>query len=313
VLVLQILAALFAAFVLLRLSGIDGNRLTASALALTPFAVAIGVVLGGVLTGLRQWWFGGGVLALSVLLAATVVPRVIAARPPALDGRRVRIMASNLYFGRGDVKTVIELVREHEVDVLNLLELTPEAAEEFARAGLFELLPHRLLRPGDGGIGSGIVSRHPLRELDLPGPSLLEQPSARLDLDGVEVEVVAVHPVPPTGAPATWKAEMAGLPAPPAHGPIRILAGDFNATLDHGTFRALLRAGYRDAAAQRGAGLRRTWPAAPFPPPVTIDHVLVDGRAAVTGYRVFAVPRSDHRAVFAELLIPDTTGSSAEG
>ncbi|HEX3779536.1 MAG TPA: endonuclease/exonuclease/phosphatase family protein [Pseudonocardiaceae bacterium] len=306
-LALQILAALFAAFVLLRLSGVDGNRFTASALALTPYAVVAGVAIGGVLTGLRQWWVGGGVLALSVLLAALVAPRAIAARPPQQAGRGLRIMASNLYFGRGDAKTVVELVREHRVDVLNLLELTVEAAEEFARAGLFDLLPHQVLRPSeDGGAGSGIASRYPLRELDLPGPALLEQPSARIEVDGAEVEVVAVHPVPPTGAPATWKAEIAGLPAPLAQGPIRILAGDFNASLDHGTFRALLRTGYRDAAAQLGAGLRRTWPALLFPPPVTIDHVLFDGRAAVADYRVFAVPRSDHLAVFAELVIPET-------
>jgi endonuclease/exonuclease/phosphatase family metal-dependent hydrolase len=97
---------------------------------------------------------------------------------------------------------------------------------------------------------------------------------------------------------------MAGLPAPRPDGPVRILAGDFNGTLDHGTFRRLLRAGYRDAAAARGAGLRRTWPSAAFPPPVTIDHVLVDLRAAIVGYRVLDVPLSDHKAVFAELVLP---------
>jgi endonuclease/exonuclease/phosphatase (EEP) superfamily protein YafD len=308
VLASQILAALFAVFVLLRLSGIDGNRFTAAGLALTPYSVPVGVVLGGVLTGLRQWWLGGGVLALTVLLAAVVAPRVIETRTKTDAGRRLRIMASNLYLGRGDVKTVIELVREHDVDVLNLVELTSEAAEEFARAGLFELLPHRVFQLADDGAGSGIAARHPLRELDLPGPSLLQQPSAGVDLDGVTVEVVAVHPVPPTGAPGTWQAEIAGLPAPLADGPIRILAGDFNGTVDHGTFRALLRTGYRDAAVERGAGLRGTWPAAAFPPPVTIDHVLVDRRAVVTDYRVFEVPHSDHKAVFAELLIPQPAG-----
>ena len=118
------------------------------------------------------------------------------------------------------------------------------------------------------------------------------------------IEVVAVHPVPPTGAARTWQAEMAGLPAPRPDGPIRILAGDFNGTLDHGTFRRLLRVGYRDAGAARGRGLRGTWPSAAFPPPVTIDHVLVDRRAAIVGYRVLDVPNSDHKAVFAELVLP---------
>jgi endonuclease/exonuclease/phosphatase family metal-dependent hydrolase len=37
---------------------------------------------------------------------------------------------------------------------------------------------------------------------------------------------------------------------------------------------------------------------------VTIDHVVVDNRAAVRDYRVFDVPGSDHHAVFAEVQLP---------
>ena len=303
-LVLDILAALFAVFVLFRLTGVDGNRYTASLLALTPYFVPVGLVLGGLTFGLGQRWIGGGVLALTVLLGALVAPRAIPNRQRALSGPRLRVLASNLYLGRGDVKTIVELVREHQVDVLNLVELTPETAEELGRAGLFDLLPHRVFQPVEAGRGSGIASRYPIEPVDLAGPALLEQPGARIAVGPATVEVVAVHPVPPTGDPRTWKAEMGGLPAARSGGPIRILAGDFNGTLDHGTFRRLLRTGYRDAAAQRGAGLRGTWPSAAFPPPVTIDHVLVDRRAAVVGYRVLDVPNSDHKAVFAELVLP---------
>lgn len=303
-LALQILAALFAVFVLFRLTGIDGNRHTAALLALTPYFVPAGLVLGGLSLGLRQFAVGGGVLALTVLLGALIAPRIVPSRQRALGGARLRILASNLYLGQGDVKTVVELVRELDVDVLNLVELTPEAADELGRAGLFDLLPHRVFQPVEAGRGSGVAARHPLTELDLAGPALLRQPSARIELGAATVEVVAVHPVPPTSAPATWKAEMGGLPAAPADGPIRILAGDFNGTLDHGTFRRLLRTGYRDAAAQRGAGLRHTWPTEGWWPRVTIDHVLVDRRAAITAYRVLDIPNSDHKAVFAELVPP---------
>ena len=303
VLVLQILTALFAVFAGFRCAGVDGNRYTASLLALTPYFLPAGVVLGGLSLILGQFAAGGGVLALTVLLGALVAPRAVPGRQQALSGPRLRIAASNLYLGRGDVKAIVELVRDHDVDVLNLVELTDEAAGELDRAGLFELLPHRVFRPMEAGRGSGIASRHPLTVLDLPGPALLEQPSARIELDGAAVEVVAVHPIPPTTDPATWKAELGGLPAARPDGPIRILAGDFNATLDHAALRALLRTGYRDAAAQRGAGLRGTWPSAAFPPPVTIDHVLIDRRAAVLRYRVLDVPGSDHKAVLAEIAL----------
>jgi endonuclease/exonuclease/phosphatase family metal-dependent hydrolase len=304
VLALQILAALFAVFVLLRLTGFDGNRYAAALLALTPLFVPVGLILGGLLLGFGQHIVGAAVLALTVLLGALVLPRAIPSRQPTLSGPRLRVLASNLYLGRGDVKTIVELVRDHQVDVLSLVELTPEVAEELTRAGLFELLPHRVFQPVEAGRGSGIAARYPVQPLDLAGPALLQQPSVRIEVATAVIEVVAVHPIPPTTAPRTWQAEMGGLPAPRSDGPIRILAGDFNGTLDHGTFRRLLRAGYHDAAARRGAGLRRTWPSARFPPPVTIDHVLIDRRAAVVGYRVFDVPNSDHKAVLAELVLP---------
>jgi endonuclease/exonuclease/phosphatase (EEP) superfamily protein YafD len=304
VLVLAVLAALFAAFVLFRLTGIDGNRYTASLLALTPYFVPAGLVLGGLSLGLGRFAIGGGVLAVTVVLGALIAPRVIPSRQPALSGPRVRVMASNLFLGRGDVKTVVELVRRHDVDVLNLVEMTPEIAEELGRAGLFDLLPHRVFQPNEAGRGSGVASRHPLTPLDLVGPTLLQHPSARVDLDGAAIEVVAAHPVPPTGSPDAWRADLASLPAAPPDGPIRIVAGDFNGTLDHGAFRRVLRSGYRDAGARRGAGLRHTWPTIGRWPPVTIDHVLVDRRAGVVSYRVLDVPGSDHRAVLAELVLP---------
>ena len=75
------------------------------------------------------------------------------------------------------MKTIVELVRELDVDVLNLVELTPEAAEELGRAGLFELLPHRVLQPVEAGRGSGIAARFPIQPLDLAGPALLEHPA----------------------------------------------------------------------------------------------------------------------------------------
>jgi endonuclease/exonuclease/phosphatase family metal-dependent hydrolase len=38
--------------------------------------------------------------------------------------------------------------------------------------------------------------------------------------------------------------------------------------------------------------------------PLTIDHVLVDRRAAVHRVTVHDLPGSDHRAVFADLRLP---------
>jgi endonuclease/exonuclease/phosphatase family metal-dependent hydrolase len=95
------------------------------------------------------------------------------------------------------------------------------------------------------------------------------------------------------------------LPGAGAPRPLRVLLGDFNATLDHHELRRILDRGYADAADATGDGLRTTWPAGRrFPPEITIDHVLADRRIAPRDVTVHLVPRSDHRAVVAVLELP---------
>jgi endonuclease/exonuclease/phosphatase (EEP) superfamily protein YafD len=309
--VLLVLGGLFAVLAVMRIVGVDGISYTAIALTLTPYGVAVGAVLGAIAATAHQWWIAGPILGLTVVLAALVMPRTVRRSPSTIPGRRLRLMSSNLYMGRADVKTVIRLVEEYEVEILNLVELTPEVAADLERAGLFEMLPHRVLRPAGTGTGAGVASRYPLTELTLVGPSSLAQPSVRVDLHGTGLEIVAVHPLPPTRSFRIWRNDMAALPLP--SGTARILAGDFNATRDHAAFRRLLRAGYVDAGEHQGAGLVATWPCRCFPLPVTLDHVLVDDRIGVLVYRTLTIPGSDHKALYAELAIPDpaTPTSSA--
>lgn len=281
---------------------VDGPMPTACLLALLPYGAVAGLVAGAVTLAMGRWLTGGTVLASGLILGADLVPR-LTRTTPNLDGPRIRLMASNLLFGQADVKAVVELVRRHHVDVLHLLELTAECADELARAGLSDLLPHQVSRPAPGGEGSAVLSRHPLTELALVGPTRLAQPSARVDLGDTSIDVVAVHPVPPTESGRDWRTELSRLPEPDPNGPVRILAGDFNATPDHAAFRRLLRAGYRDAGIERGAALRPTWSAGERVPLFPLDHVLVDPRATVVSYRVFDVPGSDHKAVLAELVL----------
>jgi endonuclease/exonuclease/phosphatase family metal-dependent hydrolase len=93
---------------------------------------------------------------------------------------------------------------------------------------------------------------------------------------------------------------------PVADGGLRVLAGDFNATLDHSLVGDLLGSGYHDAADATGNGLTATWPQQGWKPVpgVTIDHVLADSRMAIRAFGVHALPDTDHRPVFAELGLP---------
>ncbi|WP_086851782.1 endonuclease/exonuclease/phosphatase family protein [Amycolatopsis kentuckyensis] len=287
----------------LRLLGYDGGWYTLVALSLTPFAAAAGVLLGGVALALRRWWLGGVALVLALALAVLVLPRVSASEQREVHGKTLRVLASNLLYGQADAKAVVDLVREQRIDVLNLVEMTSSAVDRLTAAGLFDLLPHRVLHPAPGAFGSGIASRFPLKEVNLTGDSAAKQLGAEADLgDGVVAEIVAVHPISPDVDTPLWEREIKDLSLPAGEHGLRILAGDFNATLDHAAYRTVLARGYRDAAEERGEGLAPTWPSS-FPV-VTIDHVAVDNRAAVLDYRVFDVAGSDHRAVFAEVRLP---------
>jgi len=103
---------------------------------------------------------------------------------------------------------------------------------------------------------------------------------------------------------AARRGDLRVLPPAAPQGALCILAGDFNATLDHAEMRRLLDTGYVDAAAEVGAGHRGTWPhGRRFPPPVTIDHVLADTRIGVRKFSVGTIPDTHHGAVLATLVL----------
>jgi endonuclease/exonuclease/phosphatase family metal-dependent hydrolase len=117
-----------------------------------------------------------------------------------------------------------------------------------------------------------------------------------------------VHPCAPSapGSAGCWRAGLRALPEADARGPVRILAGDSNATLDHAAVRRLTGSGYRDAADATGDGLTPTWPydGGRGVPPVALDRVLADSRVAVRAFGVHPVSVTDHHAVHAELVLP---------
>jgi len=154
------------------------------------------------------------------------------------------------------------------------------------------------------------MARRPLRAI-VGDPSGSEQLQAALTLpDGAELALVSVHPYPPLSGPSVrdWQAVLRGLPGSTDGGLPHILAGDFNATLDHRELRHVLDRGYTDAADATGDGLRATFPTASdrrsWPPLITIDHVLVPDTIRVRRVTAYEIPGSDHRAVIAELVLP---------
>ncbi|MFD4644234.1 endonuclease/exonuclease/phosphatase family protein [Lentzea sp. NPDC058436] len=301
-------ALAFVTAALVRLLGIDGTRYMIAATSLTPYVTVLGLLVGLFALFRRRWVIGLTMTLVGVVLVANVAPRAFPDSRPNGVGQQVRLMTSNLLVGIADAEAIVREVRARRVDVLAMQELTPEMVSDLDRAGLKQVLPNRVFLDEPGGSGSGIASKFPLSRRDLTPPGTLQQAGALVDLPGQDIEVVSVHPLPPvvTDGPEAWQRELAGLPAPDSTGAIRVLAGDFNATLDHVGLTRLLNKGYVDAADQVGKGLIHTWPSNSgfWPPPVTIDHVLVDSKIVVDTVDVFDVPGSDHRAVVTQFVVP---------
>jgi endonuclease/exonuclease/phosphatase (EEP) superfamily protein YafD len=257
---------------------------------------------------------GAGPVAVTAVagaaLTAAVGPRAVPCRQPPAAGPVLRVLTANLLFGRAGAEVLADLVRRQRADVLFVQELTDEAAARLQRAGLGDLLPHQVTQSKSHVTRSSIYARYPLRGGPPAAPPSAARCIARLELpSGQSVELACIHAAPPKpvwspGATARWRSQLSALPGP-GDSP-RILAGDFNATLDHAQFRRLLRRGYLDAASEVGHGLSATW--GPRPGRrlalLAIDHVLTDRRCAVLTTSAHWLTGSDHRAFYAELRLP---------
>ncbi|MGW4796324.1 endonuclease/exonuclease/phosphatase family protein [Nonomuraea sp. NPDC004297] len=299
----------FAAWAVVRLSGFEPDWPWVPLVAGTPYAAIAAVVALALACALRRWAAGAVALATVLALTAVLLPRGLPDGNPVAEGPVLRVLAANLMVGEGSTAGLMALVERLRPDVLTLQELTPDAMRRLEEAGLRRTLRHAVTRPLTGVGGSAVYARFPLKPAGYLKIGSFGQVGALLTHpDGTRVEVVSVHPCAPKrlGRQPCWQA---GLDALPRGGgdTLRVLAGDFNATLDHLPMRALLDSGYRDAADVTGAGFRGTWPQFGSwlqAPPVTIDHVLADARMAVLDFRVLSLNRTDHRPVFAELRLP---------
>ncbi|MEV3978278.1 endonuclease/exonuclease/phosphatase family protein [Nonomuraea sp. NPDC049758] len=311
--VLWLMVAGLAGWAGLRLLGWEPKFLWSQLVSFTPYAAALSVVPLAFALYLRAGALIAAALAVTCAFAVAVVPRAVPEGNPPVAGPVLRVLAVNLLHSSVLPPVLVETVERERPDVLHLLEFTGLMRERVEELGLTRLLPYRIVLPGEDSSGAAIYSRYPLRAADSPiaAPPFEESPRhlpAVVTLPGGrEAEIVAVHACAPSEGwrTACWASSIRALP--PAGGRLRILAGDFNSTLDHAVLRDLIATGYRDAADVTGKGLSMTWPYYEQPrlfPKVAIDHVLADRRIAVRSFQTLRVPRTDHRATLTELVLP---------
>jgi endonuclease/exonuclease/phosphatase family metal-dependent hydrolase len=301
-------AAFCAAWAVVRLLGLEWGYPAIQLLAFTPY-VAMMALAGAVACAvLRRKAPAVLALVASLALGLAIAPRTISDGDEVPKGVPLRVLSVNLLLGGADADGVVDLVRRTKADLVAFQEFTDGAAGRLQAAGLLTLLPYASLHPVPGSHGSALYSRSPMTDTgERRHPSGFVQAQGELTVPGAgRLAVESVHPCAPTSSlrDKCWFADLRDQPRPTEGGPLRLLLGDFNATLDHAPMRELLDAGYRDAAEELGEGLRPTWPSDRWPPGVTIDRALLGPGIVARSYEVHPVAGSDHRAVFAEVVLP---------
>lgn len=227
----------------------------------------------------------------------------------ARDGD-VTVIAANLLGGRADSDAVVDLALTAGADVLALPEAGQQVAQELADRLAGEGMQFQVF-PDDGShspargtslLVSTQLGTYRQVETEEPGTVIAES------VHGTGPPLAAVHPIAvpvnvvqtwraPAGRMDQWRSEVRAAVQTMADLPGGIVAGDFNATLDHESLRGLET--YIHTGQDLGIGGHGTFPA--FLPGVlsaSIDHVFIDGAVfEATAGAVVPIAGSDHRAV----------------
>ena len=306
----------FAALALPDLLGLDRRTPFVQLLAFRPWTLLAG--LGAVLVLAPVCWFGGrvrafavpllaGVVAVVLVGAAMVLPRVVADPLPS-TGTPLTVLAFNTFEGDADPRALAALVAEQRPDLVSI----PEAGEDYrvGLAPLVEPLGYRVAATAgadDVNSVTALVSERLGEVAFRVGDEPAYFPYVEVSGGGLgELRFVAYHAAAPLrGQLRQWEGDLALLSRWCTAATPAIVAGDFNATLDHSALRSGMR-GCVDAADQRGEGLVPTWSPTDrsqlFGP--QIDHVLSTAGIAAETFTVHDVAGSDHRAVVTRLRLP---------
>ncbi len=216
----------------------------------------------------------------------------------------LRLASANVLMVHQDPDRVIADLVTQDPDLIVLQEISHQWADAIEHSDALEAWPHRLIHPLDGSFGVAVLSKVPLHMTieDLAG---IPMAKVELTLNGQRIDVYDVHTLPPRSDDyaAIWSEQMTLLADRVRTSPVPvILAGDFNATRHHPSYKRLTGAGLNDAHAQVGRASAKTWPNGLFPvPSLRLDHVLVGDGITVHAVAEGPANGSDHKPLFVDL------------
>ena len=221
-----------------------------------------------------------------------------------------RIMTLNTKNGGASAEEVVALVREKNVEVLCMQELSDEFLDELAAAGLYDLLPYYVISDEASAISNGgrngIWTMAPMYNIsgNLLPIETSSMPAGTIMLGDLAVRVVSVHPNSPVrGAQDLWDEGLSVIGSLSDYSHTYLVMGDFNSTWEHSRFRKLLGSSFVDAGQASGEGFHMTYPSGWLPSLIEIDHILYarDSGIVVSGLETAQISGTDHKALLGVL------------
>ncbi|MET9270559.1 endonuclease/exonuclease/phosphatase family protein [Kribbella sp. NPDC003557] len=291
------------------LFGLDEVTPFAQLAAFRPQGLVVVLVLSLLMLVRRGWRIAAALVAVLALVGAglTAPRRLSDARPAPAGARVLTMMVANVLGGGARAADVAQLIRDHKPDLVSLPEAQVDVREEI-RAQLqdqqykgFTAQPSTavesatsvLVASSLGAVTFGSEDGTAFGNIVVTGGTL------------GPIRLIAYHGYPPLpDAVTTWKKDLQTVRRWCAQNPPTVVAGDFNATLDHADFRQALGGYCRSIGPTVGGGLRGTWPAdQPALLRTQIDHVVVSRQFQPGRFSTYPIQGTDHRAVVATAAI----------
>ena len=222
--------------------------------------------------------------------------------------QEIRVMTLNCRYGKASASEIIEITKKYHVNTLLLQELSESLVKNLEKLGIYEIFPTSCVgaqsEHNNGGFNAIFTQYSAIstcnNSVKIEAASV---PSVTTCLDFGSTEKVVVkfasaHPKSPMRGCAAWSngiralatidsvTDCATYSADSANkcanestsktcdlATLTIVTGDLNSTVDHPSFRSLLKYGFTDVALSLGKRLR-TWPTWLKWPNLTLDHVL---------------------------------------
>jgi endonuclease/exonuclease/phosphatase family metal-dependent hydrolase len=227
----------------------------------------------------------------------------------------LRLFSANVYHGNRDLGRIGQEIRATAPDLVALQEVDADGAAGLQRSGVLASFPYAVTELRKSPSGIGLWSRLPVADSQVQDVHGMAVIKATILVGSHRLQLYTVHTVAPLGDDRVrWQAQLRWVEEEirRERGPL-VVAGDFNATRYHPSFRRLLSERLGDAHERRGRGWATTWPRDrwPLPPLMRLDHVLVSPDIGVRSVREGLGQGSDHRPIITELVL--WSGAAALG